>query len=106
MKICLVCSKKLHGKQISFCSEFCSKRSRVDKDANVRTTGLPQSGEALLFNGEYYREGVHGLVFRWGLGEWVKSTTTKKDLKKAKPGRFLNATFVIDNTLSSKTARA
>lgn len=102
---CFRCDRPLPEKAIKFCSSNCCKRHHHEQAAN-RTTNLPQSGKAMILDGEYYREGAHGFIYRWGVDEWLKSTKTKKDMKKAKPGRFINASFVIENTQSSKTARA
>ena len=42
---------------------------------------------------EEYRIGAHGLVYRWALGEWVRTTVTPDELetpeeRKQRLGRF------------------
>ena len=69
------------------------KRYSGDKNETARRDNLPTWGAVYLYEGEYFKIGHLGKVFRWGITEWMLSSRTVEQIKKGVFGRFWGGRF-------------
>lgn len=99
MRKCNWCKKEIERRNRQFCSRNCASRAKVYKQAMEKSVrrykGLPDSGEAYAIDSEFYKIGHLGMVFRWGVDEWRKSSMTSSDLAQfGVKGRFERGSFI------------
>lgn len=80
-----------------FCSRACSAQARrtVKTKEIRRYDGLPKWGETWLLEGEFFKIGHLGKVYRWGISEWMTTETTEREIRAlGQHGRFWNGEFI------------
>lgn len=103
MRKCSVCEGPIVDKKLKHCSKKCSGIARIQSNMKSqrkcaelkchRTEGLPDSGNAFLLYGQFFKIGSHGFSYRFGDDSWVRSSVAPSVVKRGIKGVFQSGLF-------------